>query len=421
MKLTKDVVCCVVDSGGSYVSLAQRLSKEYKTVYYTCPSWVDAYPRMNKPYIGQGLEGIEVIDSPWPVYDEIDLWVFPDTYYGDLQEFLISQGEIVWGSRNGEELELNRDALKEHMKSLGLPVNKYVTIVGFENLKVYLQENDGVYVKINKWRGTVESFYSKNWTMIKPEIDELEHHLEGLGDYIEFIVEQPIEAITESGYDGFTIEGQYPESSLYGIEVKDRAYVGEVIKYIEISPLITDFNSKMSDTFKKYGYRGFFSTEIRIDKNKVPYMIDFTARTPCPPGEIYLELYKNLGEIIWAGANGSIVPSQFTGKFGVELLMESEWACHHFQPVYFPQKYASQIKLKKNMIMNGTNYCIPQSYESNDIGGVIGIGDTLEEAVNNCLSAADSIEGNGINIAKHTLEDAQGELEKLKSLSKDNL
>ena len=419
MKSASDVICCVLDTGGNYVALAQRLGKEYKHVYYTCPSWVDAYPRMNKPHVGYGLEGIEIIDSPWPVFSDIDLWVFPDCFYGPLQEFLISQGEIVWGSRNGEELELYRDALKDHMKELGLPVNDYKTITGFENLKNYLKKNEDVFVKINKWRGTVETFYSKNWVMIKPEIDEIEHHLEGLGDLIEFIAEQPIHDAVEIGYDGWTIDGQYPTSTLTGCEIKDKAYAGEFKPYSSQSPLVTDFNTKMADTFKKYGYRGFFSTEIRV-LDKTPYMIDFTARVPCPPGEIYLELYKNLGEIMWAGANGILVDPVATGKFGVELLMESEWACHHFQPIYFPDKYASNVKLKKNMIMDGNHYCIPQPYESNDIGGIVGIGDTLEEAVNKVLEVADSIEGNGICIHQEALECAQEELDKFNSIGGNN-
>ena len=86
MKQTKDVICCVVDNCGSYLSVALRLAREYSKVYYTNPSWQDAYPKMNKPYIGMGYEEIEVIDNIFDVFDKIDLWVFPDVYYGALQQ-----------------------------------------------------------------------------------------------------------------------------------------------------------------------------------------------------------------------------------------------------------------------------------------------------------------------------------------------
>ena len=77
MKDTKDVSCCVIDNGGSYFSLAQRLTKEYKTVFYTNPSWVDPYPLMNKAYIGYGYDELEVVSSPFEIYDQVNLWIFP--------------------------------------------------------------------------------------------------------------------------------------------------------------------------------------------------------------------------------------------------------------------------------------------------------------------------------------------------------
>ena len=416
MKETKDVVCMVIDSGGGYVSVAERLSREFKTVFYCCPSWIDSYPKLNKPMIGFGIAGIEVVESPWEVFSEIDLWVFPDCYFGFFQNWLVEQGEIVWGSRNGEEMELQRDVLKEHMKTLGLPVQKYETITGITALRAYLEKNEDVFVKINKWRGTIETFYSKNYQLIKPELDEIAHCLGAFGDLIEFVIEQPVRDAVEVGFDGWTVDGAYPAVCLSGVEVKDKAYAGIVKRYDEISPLITGFNAKMADTFKKYGYRGFFSTEIRVDKKKTPYMIDFTARTPCPPGEIYLELYENYGEIIWRGANGEMLPPVTSGVCAVELLIESEWSCHNFQPVYFPKKFAPQIKLKKNMIVDGTNFIIPQAYGADDCGAVIGMGNTLAAAIASCRAAADSIEGNGVSIRQDTLDEAQAELDKFEAM-----
>jgi hypothetical protein len=396
--------------------LAERLAKEYKHMYYTCPSWVDAYPKMNKPYIGFGLEGVEVVESPWEIFSEVDLWIFPDTYYGPLQEFLISQGEIVWGSRNGEELELQRDALKEHMAKLKLPVSPWKSIMGIDDLKKYLEENDNVFVKINKWRGTVETFYSENYQLIKPELDEIEHELGSFGSQIEFVVETPVKDAIEVGYDGWNIDGQYPSSSLFGVEIKDKAYAGMITPYKDLSPLITDFNQAMTKTFESYGYRGFFSTEIRIDKKKTPYMIDFTARCPCPPGDIYGNIFENLGEIIWEGANGNLVDPVATAKYGVELLIESDWAIKNFQPLYFDKKYADNIHLKKHMIMDDIHYIIPQSYGSNDIGGIVGTGATLQEALDQALEVADAIKGNGICIRKDTLDCAEEELNKFEEV-----
>lgn len=416
MKPTNKVVCCVVDNGGNYLPQAHRLAQEYSKVYYTNPSWVDAYPKMNKPFIGYGLKDIEVVETPWEIYDEIDLWVFPDTYNGPFIEWLKAQGEIVWGSGVGEELELERDLLKEHTQELGLPVSKWENIVGLTNLRVYLQKHEDVYVKISKWRGTVETFHSQNYKLIKPELDEMEHCLGPFANIIEFVVEQPVPDAVEIGFDGWTIDGAYPEYVLAGVEIKDKAYVGKFSDYSDLSTLITGWNDKYSSTFKNYQYRGFMSTEIRVDNTKTPYMIDFTARTPCPPGEIYLCLYENLGEVIWEGANGNMILPKARAKYGVELLMESDWATHNFQAVYYPPKYAEYVKLKKACKIDGVDYIIPQSYGSNDIGAVVGLGDTLEEAIKDCLDVADSIEGNGICLRKDTFDTAREEFDKFEAI-----
>jgi len=412
MKRTEDVTCCVVDSGGNYIALAQRLSKEYKKVYYTAPSWVSAYPKMHDALVGQGWDDIEAVDNPFDCYNYVDLWCFPDTYYGPFQNWLVDQGEKVWGCRSGEEMELQRDDLKEHMLKLGLPVQPYESIKGTTNLREFLKENENVYVKINKWRGLVETFHSKNYTLVKPKIDQIEHHLGAFSEEIQYVVEQPIDGV-EVGYDGWTIDGKYPEYCLSGIEIKDKCYVGEWMEYKDIPTQITDFNVAMSDTFKGYGFRGFFSTEIRVaDK---PYMIDFTARTPCPPGELYHLMISNLGECIWAGANGELRVPTAAKKFGVELMINSDEAKHNFQPIYYPDKYADNIKLKKSCIIDAVRYVIPMS-ESEDVGAIVAIGDTLEEAIDEVLVISETIEGLGLQIRKDAVEGAVEELNKSRKL-----
>ncbi len=62
MKATKDVVACVIDTAGNYVSLAARLVKEFKTVYYCIPAWQESYPTPNKSHIGDGLIDIAAFD-----------------------------------------------------------------------------------------------------------------------------------------------------------------------------------------------------------------------------------------------------------------------------------------------------------------------------------------------------------------------
>jgi hypothetical protein len=411
MKKTSDVVAMVIDTSGNYLSLAVRLTKEYKTVYYCIPWWIESYPKPNKTKIGEGIEGVEVVNNPWDVYDEIDFWIFPDVYTGSFQEFLKSQGEITWGSGNAEELELYRDVCKEQMAELGLPVNPWKKIVGFDALENHLKKNDNLWLKVNFWRGLFETRFHKNYELSKEELLVDRYNLAAIEDSIEFIVEDPIEdengqPVLEQGYDGFTMRGTCPELWLSGCEVKDKAYAGQIKKYSDLSPLITQFNTAFAKKFKDYKYTGFLSLENRI-VGKKSIMTDFTGRMPCPPGSIYLLIFKNLGEVMWAAANGEMVKPEAVKQFGVELLIESQWACNHAMTIYYPPKIADQIFLKKYKVKDGLCTIVPQQGGTSDVGSVAGIGDTLEAAIKSCQDSAALIEGTEISIHAHCLDAAQ--------------
>ena len=396
----------VVDTSGNYVSLAERLAREYATVYYCIPSWVDSYPNPNKTLIGVGIEGITVVENPFDVYDEIDFWVFPDTYYGPFQEFLRAQGEITWGSGAAEELELYRHYVKEEMKKLGLPVGKYELVQGMTNLRLYLQKHEGVWVKVNKWRGLIETFFSETYELVKPQLDDIEFNKGIDAELIEFVCEDPIDG-REMGYDGYAMDDKYPEEWLSGLEVKDKAYAGQWRRYSELPKTMTEFCERFRPTFKEYGYRGFFSLENRITPKGVSFMTDFTARTPCPPGSLIMEIVKNLGEVMWAAANGEMVPAKPVARFGVELLIESSWAVCHSCAVYYPKEAAQLVKLKKHMVKDGVPTIVPIAYGTSDIGSVVGVGDSIVEARKDVEHVAKMLKGTEISIHMEALDNAE--------------
>lgn len=414
MKTASSVIACVVDNSGSYVALAIRLAKEFKHVYYSNPAWQHSYPNPNLSSIGDGYEEIEVVDNVFDIFDKVDFWIYPDVYYGPFQEFLKSQGEIVWGSGAAEELELERDVLKKQMDRLGLPVNKWWKVQGMTDLREFLQDHSGIWVKLNKWRGLIETFFCEKYELVKPELDEIEYCKGIDAEAVTFICEEPIDNAVEIGYDGYCVDGQFPEAWLSGVEIKDKAYAGVWKPYKDLSPLITQFNTAMVDEFKAYGYRGFVSLENRIVGRK-SYMTDFTARMPCPPGSIYLEMVKNLGAVMWAGANGEIIPAENAALYGVELLIESNWAIKHECPVYFPPSVAQWVKLKKCIKKDKIDYIIPVPYGTSDIGSIAGIGDTLQAASEAVKKVADQIDGIELSIRQDALDSAQEMFDKANS------
>lgn len=410
----KDKVCCVVDDG-MFMELACKLSESFGEVLYWT-SWACPYPKMNEGMLGYGMPNITRINSVWEHFDDIDIFVFPCVYFGAMAEHIESLGKKVWGSRRGEDMEIYRDKMKKHMKKLGLPVGKYDVVKGMDALREYLKKNEDVYVKIDQWRGQFESFHSKNYQIIEPKLNQIESELGPFGKILEFTVEAKLDNKVEIGVDMYTIDGKYPSKGLLGIESKDTGYCGEFRDYKDFPKEVTEFNTKIADTFNGYGYRGFFSTEIRVGEDKKPYMIDFTARAPSPPNELYQELYTNLAEIIWYGSQGEVIDPIPAAKFGVQALIYSSWSETNWLPLDIPKENKKFVKLINATFIDGRYYIIPQQNPTDCIGSVIGMGDTMDKAFEHLKSNADSISGYDIDIKMGSIDKIAIEIDKLKEM-----
>ena len=408
----------LVCTHGLFVSQAARLARDLGKVYlYTPGAQATSFPAMNIGNIGYGLPGVERVDSIFGEhFDDVDLFVFPDIYFADEQEYLESIGKNVWGSRRGEELELYRELAKQEMERLGLPVQPWKKLTGIEALRSHLKANENQFVKINRWRGNFETFKSVNYELSEVKLDEIEHTLGGFKDIVEFVCEDELTDCVEAGLDIYCIDGKYPAATLVGIEVKDLGYVGQFKQWDAIPEPLRRWHEKMGPTLAKYNYRGWLSNEIRIGKDLEPYMIDATCRTPSPPGELLQEFHINFSEIIWEGAQGNVVDPKPAGKFGVQVLLKSAWAEKNWQPVEYPEEFAPQIKLFNAVDIDGKHYVVPQDEELQEIGAVIGWGDTLESAVDHMQEAADSIEGFGIQIPMGSIDKAKEQMEELAAL-----
>lgn len=405
---------CVIDAG-NFQHIATSLTKEFEEVFYYSP-WIESYPKSNNRQIGEGMEGITRTNDLFAMKKYVDLWVFPDIYWSDFQDELISQGCRVWGSRHGDELEILRDESKKLYKSLGLPVGKYKVIIGLANLRSYLKEHENQYIKVSITRGDFESFYSKNYTFIEPFLDWLEGRLGIKKKIAEFIVEDQVEGV-EIGYDGYCIDGWFPSTGICGIEIKDKSYVGHITPYKELPKEITGFLNTISPTLKKYKYKNFLSTENRITKDNVSYMNDMCARCGSPPSESYVNALDNLCDILWFGATGEQVEPEFNCEWIAEAIIESTWAgFNNWQTIQFPKKYRDNIKLKRATKLDNEYYIIPTEENACDLGAVVSSGKTMDEAIKNVKKIAEEIDGINIKTNINTFDSAQEELNKLKEI-----
>lgn len=410
MKDAKNVVCCVVDNG-LFTEFASVLARTYKTVYY-CPAWEEAFPMMQCGRIGEGIEGLKVISSPFAVISACDLFVFPDLNYGHLQVYLRSIGKAVWGSGLGEELEQDRVKGKAIQARVGLPVGDYEVVRGTSKLREYLKKHDDVYVKISKWRGSFESFNSINYRLAEPLLDQIDKDLGVFQHCTDFVVEKALPDKIELGIDAYTIDGKQPNSLLGGIEIKDCGYVGVFQEMDKFPKPLVDVSRAFEPIFKKYGYRGSYSTEVRIGKDQKPYLIDFTTRLPSPPNELYQEFYTNMAEIVWQGANGNCIDPIPAAKYGAQIRLHSDWANTHWQPVDFPMSIRRNVKLVNPVCIEGRYYVVPQYYGMSEIGSVIGWGDTMEEAIEQAKEMAKQVEGHGVTAQSHSMDEAESEIAK---------
>lgn len=387
----KNKTVCVYDHG-LFATWATKMTEYFGRVLYFCP-WKNAFPQSNLFMIGQGLPEVEHVVDFFDIIEETDVFLFPDVYDGDLQCHLRDLGKPVWGSAKGEELELYRWESKQLLKKLGLPVQPVARIIGLDNLREHLMENDKKYVKVSMLRGDMETFYHDNYELTEPRLDELEHRLGARKHQKEFIVEDAIDPATEIGFDGYCIDGKFPSQAIQGYEVKDMAFIGVVKDYDELPEEVQIVNEKLSDVLRDYQYRGFFSTEIRVGKDKKPYLTDPCCRAGAPPNELHQEIISNWGEIIWGGANGEVIQPEFAARYGVETLIHSSWADKNWQAVMMPESVERWVKLRNLTKLNNKWYVAPQSVGLPEIGAVVAIDDDLLEAIAKLQSYIKQVKG----------------------------
>ncbi|HAJ79610.1 MAG TPA: hypothetical protein DCO75_07545 [Fibrobacteres bacterium] len=394
---------------GTFFHLAQKLAQLFGNVYYYS-FWQSQSPKSNMSAVGVGFEdqGIYRVDFPFDVIDEVDLIVFPDVYSGDVQVFLSDNDYRVFGSRHGDKLELDRKFQKEFCKQNGIPIGPYIEINGIDELKEFVKNNDDIWIKTSgMYRGDegAETFHSKNHEQGRPHIHRMEVEVGIRKDLITWICEKPIEGI-EDGYDGYSIDGQFPQKNIYGVEVKDKAYLCKVIN--KVPDHIKLVNDKLSAYFKEQQYRNFFSTELRDGK-----LTDPCCRAGSPPSEIMMLMIKNIADVIYQGAGGELIEPEFDHKYGSQLIVYSDFAKMDWTSVQFPEEYADNIKFKNLAYIGDRLYFVPNISPFPQIGAVVAEGDTTDEAIEKCKQIAESIEGFDLRVFPEALDQAKENLIKL--------
>lgn len=407
---------------GMFLSWGFRLAREFGEVYYHNPSWKQMSPSSNQLLIGHGFDEITMVKNFWDIVPQIDLFVFPYIYDGDLQNELVRQGKRVWGGRKGEELEIYRPEAKQEMQRLGMPVGDYDVVTGLEALREYLQKHKNVHVKISLTRADTETFHAPSYEEILPKLDEIKHFVGAASEAMQFIVEKPIEPALEIGYDGYFCGG-FPSRAINGVEVKDNSYLGTLLPYEDLDEHIRDVNAWLEPALKAYQYRGLLSTEVRVGPDEKPYLIDVTCRSGSPPGESMQEMIANWAEIMWNGAEGVMVdpePDEDEDgdevKYSAQAVIYSDHADEAWQAITIPDEVRRWVKLFFHTKLGGVDYVIPQPAKFSEIGWVVGTGPSVKDAIKACEEHAEQISGYKLEVRTKSLQDAIEEIEKGEAL-----
>lgn len=378
LKESKDVVACVFDYG-TFICLAEKLAETYKKVYYYTPTSQEFYS-IEDLAKSDGIPGVErVFDIFDPEFvKEVDLFIFPDIGYGGLQKYLRSIGKAVWGSMGADELETIRTEFMKVLKKLKLPTIHTETIQGLTNLREHLKGVENKWIKVNKYRGNMETWHHIDEEHSASELDRLATEFGGLKDIVTFIVQDYISTDIETGYDGWCIDGKFPSKSFQGYEKKDELYLAALLDQKDLPKQIQMINEAMAPVLKEYSYRNFYATEIRI-KDDIPYFIDPTLRMPGMSGEQLTETCENIADVIWHGANGELIEPEFCYSFAATAMIHHKAKHDGWRVFKVPEEMRQWIKLCHHAELEGVAHFPPK--KNDELGLVIGVGDSIEEVI----------------------------------------
>ncbi len=414
--LPKKKSCLIFDYGTS-ISLAQRMSREGRQVFYYAP-WHGPFPKTDRYYLGENVDGVTSVESFFDYIDKVDFIFFPDIYEGDLQHYLREAGYRVAGSGRAEKLEIDRVWFYSKLKELGQPSIPYKVIRGLSKLSSHLGTVKDKYIKFPYFRGSMESAHHVNYEHSISMLDRASHQMGPAREDEDFIVQDPIHNAVEIGYDGYCCLGEFPKNPIIGLEIKDKCYVAKV--FDEYPKLVRRNNEAFAPLLKEMGMQGLYSTELRVVNPNTAYFIDPCARMGFPSGNAVSELYGNYAEIIEGLADQKLVEPKPVAKYAAELIISSDNLKHDWLAVDVPAKYGSFMKLKNICKIRNQIYCIPQD-DIGVIGSAVGIGDTLNEAIEMALEVAESVKSQDGSFYEDSFGKVFEEIEKIKDITKGDI
>lgn len=410
MKEISDVTFCVVDTG-LFLPLAHCLAEQAKRVLYYNPdrrSW----PSLRQRCIGDGFEDIEAITDIFDHLKEIDCAVFPDIGNGPLQKHLLEDCKIpVWGSMDGDDLELDRELLMDCLKEWNLAVPPHTVCVGWSALCEELRDAKDKYIKISRFRGDMETYHFRSWALDENWIYWLANNFGPIKEQVRFLVFDEIKTDIELGGDTYNVAGEWPSLMLNGVEGKDKSYLAAVTPREEMPEAIQAILAVVGPHLGQRNYRNQISFEIRHTKDDFFYT-DATQRGGMPSSASQQVLWKNFPEIILAGAHGELLEPEHDDQFSMETMITSKTGLETWDDVEIPAELEGHARFSFCCQVDG-KYCFPpDELLGNFRGWLISTGSSPREVLEKQKGLADLLP-DGLNADVEALAPIIDEIEKM--------
>jgi hypothetical protein len=387
------------DASASYLHVAESVVDQFANVLYFCP-WERGFSVAKDFIPGLGLSGIERVADFFSALDRANLVVFSDVGMPGLQEYLRKQGMPVFGSARAAELERDRWRLKGALSAADIDTSDGYLIEGMDTLRKLLQKENDLWIKFSYFRGNVETYHHRSYAQSRSTLARWELELGPYADVAQFIIEMPIrsDVCVEVGMDPpWICDGEFPQRFLWGYEQKDAAYVGTTHA---LPDRMARVKQRLTPLLAEYRYRGPLSTETRECDDGSSYLIDLSCRFPEPPSSVHSYLASNWGEMMFGAAIGEPVEPEYEGSYAVEIVLRSEAGADH--PLAVEVGNPDRVRLHGHCRIKGQDYCVSPS-EIREVAAACGIGESLADATEEALDAAESVKGDEIEFDAHAV------------------
>lgn len=394
---------------GLFTENAARFARDFAEVKYYSP-WEEAFAEPFKLKIGEGIEGIERVETFWDHVDEADMIFLPDTTCAHITEFLKAHDYPAAGAGAAEKIELDRWYGRQMQKKNELPVQQTDRVKGISALVKFCKENKNFYIKVdNSFRGISESFKHQDFKSSEARIDYIAYKVGPYKEDVVFICEELLPGV-EPGYDGITFDGELLYPTMAGYERKGVGYIGRVYRAKSDFPeALGEIHEGLSSEFEKLKTRFFYSVEVKIDKDRIPYLLDPTIRLAAPGvAAVQTELIENYSEVVYGLATGEKVLPIMKYKYAVAAAMNSDEAAKTFVNVSFPKDLRQWVKLRMAIRHKGDYYSVPPL---DSLGTVIALGNTIKETVETVKERAKQVDALGLSMKLGQLDEMQEDIE----------